>query len=47
VNIGEGKVYALAALAGAVAGAALFGSLYERLQPLFGLPPLKKPGTAA
>lgn len=47
VNIGEGKVYALAALAGAVAGAALFGSLYERMQPLFGLPPLKKPATAA
>ena len=46
VNIGEGKVYALAALAGAVAGAALFGSLYERMQPLFGLPPLKKPATA-
>ena len=46
VNIGEGKVYALAALAGAVAGAALFGSLYERLQPLFGRPPLKKPATA-
>ena len=47
VNIGEGKVYALAALAGAVAGAALFGSLYERLQPLFGLPALKKPAKAA
>ncbi len=47
VNIGEGKVYALAALAGAVAGAALFGSLYERLQPLFGLPPLTKPAKAA
>ena len=47
VNIGEGKVYALAALAGAVAGAALFGSLYERMQPLFGLPPLKKPAKAA
>jgi len=46
VNIGEGKVYALAALAGAVAGAALFGSLYDRIQPLFGLPPLKKPATA-
>ena len=26
VNIGEGKVYALAALAGALAGAALFGT---------------------
>ena len=47
VNIGEGKVYARAALAGAVAGAALFGSLYERLQPLFGLPALKKPAKAA
>lgn len=47
VNIGEGKVYALAALAGAVAGAALFGSLYEWMQPLFGLPPLKKPAKAA
>ncbi len=47
VNIGEGKVYALAALAGAVAGAALFGSLYDRMQPLFGLPPLKKPAKAA
>lgn len=40
VNIGEGKLYALAALAGALAGAGLFGSLYARLQPLFGLPPL-------
>ncbi len=47
VNIGEGKIYALAALAGAVAGAALFGSLYDRMQPLFGLPPLKKPAKAA
>ncbi|MEQ1727722.1 MAG: DUF6691 family protein [Vicinamibacterales bacterium] len=47
VNIGEGKVYALAALAGALAGAALFGSLYDRMQPLFGLPPLKKRATAA
>lgn len=47
VNIGEGKVYALACLAGAVAGAALFGSLYERLQPIFGLPPTKKPAKAA
>ncbi|MEQ1759678.1 MAG: DUF6691 family protein [Vicinamibacterales bacterium] len=38
VNIGEGKVYALAALAGALAGTALFGSLYTRLQARFGLP---------
>ena len=38
VNIGEGKVYALAALAGALAGAGLFGTLYTRLQNVFGLP---------
>ncbi|MGE0450500.1 MAG: DUF6691 family protein [Vicinamibacterales bacterium] len=30
VNIGEGKVYALAALAGALVGAGLFGSIYQR-----------------
>lgn len=41
VNIGEGKVYALAALAGALTGAALFGTAYPRLQGLFALPPLK------
>jgi uncharacterized membrane protein YedE/YeeE len=41
VNIGEGKLYALAALAGVLVGAALFGTLYERIfQPLC-LPPLK------
>jgi uncharacterized protein len=40
VNIGEGKVYALAALAGALAGAGAFGTLYPRLQALFGLPPV-------
>jgi uncharacterized membrane protein YedE/YeeE len=40
VNIGEGKIYALAALAGALVGAGAFGALYERLQGLFGLPPL-------
>ena len=40
VNIGEGKVYALAALAGALAGAGAFGTLYSRVQRLFGLPPL-------
>jgi uncharacterized membrane protein YedE/YeeE len=47
VNIGEGKVYALAALAGALAGAAFFGGIYERLQKPFGLSPLKKPARAA
>jgi uncharacterized membrane protein YedE/YeeE len=40
VNLGEGKVYALAALAGALAGAALFGAAYPRLWPVFRLPPL-------
>jgi uncharacterized protein len=38
VNIGEGKVYAVAALAGALTGAGVFGALYDRLQPLFALP---------
>jgi uncharacterized membrane protein YedE/YeeE len=46
VNIGEGKVYAVGALAGALAGAALFGSVYDRLQKPFGLAPLKKPQPA-
>jgi uncharacterized membrane protein YedE/YeeE len=41
VNIGEGKVYAIAALAGALAGAGLLGSFYSALQRPFGLPPLK------
>src|SRR5262245_56400647 len=31
VNIGEGKLYAFAALAGALVGAGAFGSLYESL----------------
>lgn len=43
VNIGEGKIYGLAALAGAVVGAGLFGTLYTRLQGAFGLPPLTAP----
>lgn len=54
VNIGEGKVYALAALAGAVVGAALFGVSYEGLRKPFGLPALtgrapamNAPGTSA
>jgi len=46
VNIGEGKVYALAALAGALAGAALFGTAYDWFQKPFGLPPLKRPEKA-
>ncbi len=38
VNIGEGKLYALAAFAGALTGAALLGSLYPKLQRPFHLP---------
>lgn len=41
VNIGEGKLYAFAALAGALVGAGLFGSIYSVVQRPFGLPPLK------
>jgi uncharacterized membrane protein YedE/YeeE len=40
VNIGEGKVYALAALAGALVGAGVFGAIYVRIQNWFRLPPL-------
>jgi uncharacterized membrane protein YedE/YeeE len=38
VNIGEGKIYALAALAGALVGAAILGGSYQRLQSAFRLP---------
>jgi len=41
VNIGEGKLYALAALAGALTGAGAFGAVYQRLQRPFRLPALK------
>jgi len=41
VNIGEGKLYALGALAGALAGAALFGVLYPTLQPPLHMPALE------
>ena len=41
VNIGEGKLCALAALAGTLAGASAFGTLYPRLIKPFGLPPLE------
>jgi uncharacterized membrane protein YedE/YeeE len=40
VNIGEGKVYAVAALAGALVGTGIFGTAYARLQGLLGLPPI-------
>ena len=42
VSIGEGKVYAIAALAGALTGAAFFGTAYEWFQKPFGLTPLKR-----
>jgi uncharacterized membrane protein YedE/YeeE len=45
VNIGEGKIYALAALAGALVGASAYGALYARLQDAFRLSPLE-PGRA-
>ena len=40
VNIGEGKIYALAALAGALVGASLLSFSYTKLAGPFGLPPL-------
>jgi uncharacterized membrane protein YedE/YeeE len=40
VNIGEGKIYALAALAGALTGAGAFGAMYRQLQRPFALPPI-------
>ena len=40
VNIGEGKIYALAALAGALTGAALLGAVYPLLQKPLKLPPV-------
>jgi uncharacterized membrane protein YedE/YeeE len=40
VNIGEGKIYALAALAGALTGTALLGAVYPRVHRPLGLPPV-------
>lgn len=40
VNIGEGKIYALAALGGALTGTALFGWVYPWIQSLLRLPAL-------
>jgi len=40
VNIGEGKLYAFAALAGALVGTAAFGWLYPALQRPLRLPPV-------
>ncbi len=41
VTLGEGKVYALGALAGVLTGTLLFGSLYGRLQRPLRLPALR------
>jgi uncharacterized membrane protein YedE/YeeE len=41
VNVGEGKLYALGALAGALVGAALFALLYERLAGPLRMPRLQ------
>jgi uncharacterized membrane protein YedE/YeeE len=41
VNVGEGKVYAVAALAGALAGTAGFASVYQRLRAPLRLPDVK------
>lgn len=40
VNLGEGKIYALAALLGALSGAGAFGIAYRSLEGVFRLPPL-------
>jgi uncharacterized protein len=40
VNIGEGKLYAIAALAGALTGAGVLGQLYPRLQRPLNMPEL-------
>lgn len=47
VNIGEGKLYAWAALAGALAGAALFGVVYDRVRGAFRLPSLAAAGSTS
>jgi uncharacterized membrane protein YedE/YeeE len=40
VNIGEGKLYAIAALAGALTGTGLLGALYPRMQRALRMPVL-------
>lgn len=42
VNVGEGKLYALAALAGALTGTYVLGALYPRLQTSLKLPPIEE-----
>lgn len=45
VNIGEGKLYALAALAGAICGTYLLGLAYPHMQRILGLPSLEEGGS--
>ncbi|MBI2058499.1 MAG: YeeE/YedE family protein [Nitrospirae bacterium] len=42
VNMGEGKVYAIAALAGALVGTYLLGAAYPKLRAPLGLPPIEE-----
>lgn len=42
VNIGEGKIYALAALAGTLFGTYLLGYFYPRLRPRLNLPDIEE-----
>lgn len=46
VNVGEGKLYALGALAGVLVGAAAFGWLYPTLTQPLRLPPLPEEATS-
>jgi uncharacterized protein len=46
VNIGEGKLYAIAALAGALTGTALFGAVYPRLGPVLRMPAVESQAKA-
>ena len=43
VNLGEGKIYAVAAFAGVLTGTWLVGRFYLPLRGLFGLPALESP----
>jgi len=43
VNLGEGKLYAIGALGGALLGAYVFGAFYPRWVQRLGLPPLGVP----
>lgn len=40
VNLGEGKLYAIAAFCGTLLGAYIMGALYPKLKKVFGLPPI-------